>query len=43
MILDQVIDRRIDQERCEEGKEVCDMCQGRDKEERRQVVQEDVI
>ena len=43
VILDQVIDRQIDRERCEEGEETCNMCQGKDKEERRQAVREGVI
>lgn len=32
----------MDQERCEEGEETCDVCQGKDEEERRQGVREDV-
>jgi superfamily II DNA helicase RecQ len=35
VILDQVIDGRINRERYKEGKETCDVCQGKDKEERR--------
>jgi superfamily II DNA helicase RecQ len=43
VILDQVMDGRMDRERCEEGEETCDVCQGKDEEERRQAVREGVI
>ncbi len=33
----------MDRERCEEGEETCDVCQGKDEEERRQAVREGVI
>jgi hypothetical protein len=32
------MDRWMDRERCEEGEEMCDVCQGKDEEERRQAV-----
>lgn len=37
------MDRWMDRERCEEGEEMCDVCQGKDEEERRQAVWEGVI
>ncbi|KAL5318141.1 hypothetical protein ACEPPN_013199 [Leptodophora sp. 'Broadleaf-Isolate-01'] len=43
VVLDQVMDGRMDRERCEEGEEACDVCQGKDKEERRQAARERVI
>ena len=43
VVLDQVMDGRMDREMCEEGEEVCDVCQGKDDEERRQAVRERVI
>jgi hypothetical protein len=37
------MDGRMDRERCKEGEETCDVCQGKDEEERRQAVRERVI
>ncbi|HYT46090.1 MAG TPA: helicase-related protein [Methylomirabilota bacterium] len=43
VILDQVMDGQMNQEACEEGEEQCDICQEREEESRRQVVQEQII
>jgi superfamily II DNA helicase RecQ len=41
--LDQVMDGRMDRERCEEGEEVCDVCRAKDENGRRQEVRGRVI
>jgi hypothetical protein len=43
VILDQVIDGRVDCEQCKEGEEMCDMCQAKEEEARRQQARERVI
>jgi superfamily II DNA helicase RecQ len=43
VVLDQVMDGRIDRERCEANEERCDVCQEKDDEEQRQAVRERVI
>jgi hypothetical protein len=43
VILDQVIDGRIDREECEEGEEACDVCQEQRKEEERRVLRAQII
>lgn len=42
-ILDEVMDGRLDRERCEEGEEVCDVCQRMDDKERWRAIREGVI
>jgi superfamily II DNA helicase RecQ len=43
IILDQVMDGRIDREQCEEGEERCNIYQQKDEEERKQGVRERII
>jgi hypothetical protein len=43
VILDQVMDGRVDREQCEEGEEACDMCRAKEEEARRQEARERVI
>jgi superfamily II DNA helicase RecQ len=43
VILDQVMDGRVDREQCEEGEEMCDMCRAKEEEARRQEARERII